>query len=476
MLYIFYDLETTDINMIGQILNYSFVAVDEDYKEVNSFDGKIKISRTQLPQPGAILANKVDVLEHQKEVTISEPQAMKNLRDFFEDCIADYGHIKLIGFNSARFDLNFIRTSMLRNGVSPYFPAKNISYGDVLHVAQYLSATNKEFQNAIGMGNGSRPSLSLSNLCKVHNILEEDEVQLHESRADVDITISLAKTFKTLYDTDIMNFKCYQAKHYETNAHVVEKVFPDWEKDYHVDPESDLSGKCDNVCLLNSGNYSLWINLDKYKELPENYTEDELKSCVYWYNSQSSQFFVSNHTAFDDLDEDTKLLVSYALEDCAKYNLDNFFPERNCDLEQFIYMMPFSDKDALFQAIWLNDKTNIKKTEHKLAKKLYLRHILAHMNLNEQTYSLFKTYCLYRYGGKLKTNRFDTTSTFEDGVYNESFHSTYNEMLNELREKKKTVNASDKKLLESLETFYLESPVTKIAGEDLVNIIRNKDD
>ena len=64
MSYIFYDLETTDLNYCGQILNYAFVEVDEDWKEVSEFCGKVKISRTQLPNPYAILANRVNVLTH----------------------------------------------------------------------------------------------------------------------------------------------------------------------------------------------------------------------------------------------------------------------------------------------------------------------------------------------------------------------------------------------------------------------------
>lgn len=49
---IFYDLETTDREFVGQILNYSFILVDEQLNVVRELNGDIRISRLQLPSRG----------------------------------------------------------------------------------------------------------------------------------------------------------------------------------------------------------------------------------------------------------------------------------------------------------------------------------------------------------------------------------------------------------------------------------------
>ena len=87
MLTIFYDLETSDRNPVGQIINYSFILVDERYEVLDELSGLIRISRLQIPDPGAILANRTDVIEHQKLANDSEPVALGKIRDFIHAAI-----------------------------------------------------------------------------------------------------------------------------------------------------------------------------------------------------------------------------------------------------------------------------------------------------------------------------------------------------------------------------------------------------
>ena len=84
---IFYDLETTDKNPIGQILNYCFYEVDRGFNVLNRCTGLIRISPLEIPSPSAVLANRTDVLEHQRQVHARECDAMREASDFIVDCI-----------------------------------------------------------------------------------------------------------------------------------------------------------------------------------------------------------------------------------------------------------------------------------------------------------------------------------------------------------------------------------------------------
>ena len=74
--FLLYDFETTTRYFCGQILSCYFVLVDYNLNVVSDYelDLKISISPIELPDPEAILVNKIDVIEHQKQ-SISEKLA-----------------------------------------------------------------------------------------------------------------------------------------------------------------------------------------------------------------------------------------------------------------------------------------------------------------------------------------------------------------------------------------------------------------
>jgi exonuclease I len=146
---VFYDLETTTKNTVGQILNYSFILVDDEMKPIGELSGLVKINRLQLPEPGAILANRTDVLEHQQISTDTEPQAMRKIEQFLSSCIQSaQGALAFVGYNSSRFDLNYLRTSFIRNGINPYFKGL-LSSRDLLHAVHKAYLTNSEFREMV---------------------------------------------------------------------------------------------------------------------------------------------------------------------------------------------------------------------------------------------------------------------------------------------------------------------------------------
>ncbi|MEX0595201.1 MAG: hypothetical protein WD512_01795, partial [Candidatus Paceibacterota bacterium] len=204
---IFFDLETSDLNFVGQILNFSFIVIDTKWNITQELNGEIKINRLQLPRARAIAANRINVLEHQKSAKFTESQAMTKIAEFLQEfsnnCGSNLG--QLIGFNSANFDLPYVRTSLIRNGLNPYFKVQN---RDLLLVAQKLWISNEKFRATITQyaeANSLPANLKLETLCKAHQLLAGK--QLHESRDDVLLTIELAKAFSDLYGVDVRNFE-----------------------------------------------------------------------------------------------------------------------------------------------------------------------------------------------------------------------------------------------------------------------------
>ena len=71
---------------------------------------------------------------------------------------------------------------------------------------------------------------------------------------------------------------------------------------------------------------------------------------------------------------------------------------------------------------------------------------------------------------KLDKNNFDVC--FIPGVYSDSFHPTYNELLARIDEL--SLNPDNTEIMNSLKKFYLDSVVTTLAGKELAEIVRVK--
>lgn len=448
---IFFDLETTDLNPVGQILNYAFVEVSEDWSVKSKLCGKIKISRLQLPNPHAILASKTDVLLHNQDAVDLEHIALAKIQKYIQD-IVEWQETRLIGFNSNKFDVPFLRTSMIRNGLNPYFGG-SIKYGDVLHVAKRLLCDNDGFSSLLPKNENGRHILKLETLARTFNLLAADEIQQHESLADVQLTIKLAKLFSKKYDIDVREYCSYELS--KKSASVV-SVFP-----FIDETGNKVSDEyCKMALLEQNKTQALWINLKKFEEGLE-------KKSVSWYNKNTSSFFVKSVLTSDA----DKKLADAAKSALSHINLKNFWPDKNCDVEQFIFMLPINEISALYDAIWRNDLFLIKETQSKFASQLYLR-FLANTADIDQVESQIKKYALYRYGGKLKLDKDNFDVEFQEGVYSDSFHPTYNELIEKIDELSK--DEKNTHLMSQLKIFYENSIITKLAEKELKLIVRRK--
>lgn len=456
---IFYDLETTSKYNIGQILNYCFTLVDDDLRPVRELAGKIKISRLELPAPGAILANRTDVLAHQSTVEDTEPIAMRRIADFIGGALRESQHVNFIGYNSSRFDLKYLRTSLARNGINPYFGGRLV-YRDLLHVARKLAATEPRFPQVSvvderGDGGGMRLSLSLESLARACGVLVG--AQAHEAQADVRITIELAKVFRDTFGLDVARYRGYELGQFHERPHsgeVVGMIYPNY------DPSPDAPRKTVTPITLIEGNErgALWIDLDRYRN-------GAGRGAIRWFNPGTAWLAAER---LEKRGEEIEL-ARRALEEFRGVSLDNYFGERNCDIEEFIYRLKPAGIEALGRAIAQGNGETVQGVED--ARVLYLRHRLAYFDATasdprggEWFDRMVRKYALHRYGGELVL---DGDEGAERGE--RRYHPTLRVMVDEIEAGRAAAppGSEDRALLDSLKMFYERSDIVRVAGAEL---------
>jgi len=473
MISIFYDFETSDKDYIGQILNFAFVVVDESWNELDRLVGNIKIKRTELPAPDAIAVNRIDVIHHQKIAEFSEFEAVKIINSFLNKYTNRVSNeqIPLIGYNSNGFDLQYLRTTFIRNGYSPYF--KNIIYSDLLHTTKYCFCFNKDFgdrvwKNCFGVNNNqNKLNLKLSFLIKCFLNIE----QTHDSLDDVLNSIKLAKFIKDNYSIDCRTLSCYMPTFVE---HEIIEVYPNYDYcEFSLDSNYLNVGRgfTRKILLDQDNRYAIWVDvrkcIEKFLELGWDEKEfvtwcssDNVKTIVQWYNKNNYNLFTANENNISDsfsleLLEQKKFLETFDLKKLLHHiSLKEFFGDKDVDAEQNIYCIPFSDIDYLKDAIRYNNIDRLIKCGVSSSKKLYNRFLINecdNVDDNSELLQVFMAYCQNRYRGKMKLTHKNECYTYTDTIKNRL-----------LRIKELSKEDKNKKLMKSLKQFYVDSDVIKV--------------
>jgi len=461
---IFYDLETTDRYNIGQILNYSFIAVDQNFKPLSDLSGLVSVSRLQLPSPGAILTNRVNLSRHQQEAKDSELEAMLRISGFLEGLLRKYGSrekLVLIGFNSQRFDLGFLRTSLIRNGIEAYFKG-GFLYRDILLAAKKLFATNSEFRNIIQSKN-EKLSLSLESLAHKFELIKGE--QTHNSREDVLLTIELAKLFSKRFSFNPCIDTVYDVPGVSPQS-LRQLSLPVLSINYQ-DPQHSVTTTA--WALLDQDNrYDLWIDLDQFDQTPD-------RRALRWINRNGAAVIVDSKLELEHYSKQHAARREAAQKALEKINLRNYFKTSNCDIEQDIYRLDFEAQRIMNLAVHQGQKSEMNKTKNKDLKEIYMRYRLRSFKpgVGDEARAMqeLKRYGLYRYSGKLKLNKFDANeeSEFEAGSDAE-FAPHLKQIVEELSLAKRSGTEDDKELLEALESFYQRSDLYKLISPELLNL------
>lgn len=428
---IFYDLETSGLNFVNQILTGYFALVDSEWNIVDDFDVKIRISRTQLPEPSAILVNRIDVLQHQKETSVREVDAIYQISEFLGENMP----CNLIGYNNWKFDWPFLRTSILRNGLNPYFYGK-LGHKDILSVVHKLYCVNQEFRTGLRAAmEGSDHMFRFEDVYKFAT--GSDYIQDHTAKGDVQHEIKLAKCLQQKWSIDVREFAAYEptVTYREIGNYKVTKRF-------YINPETKQV-EPRNMILLDDDtkNQAIWLDAKEWEK-----TKDVEKSTRY-FNKKTSSFFIAGPGKEVDPRKCRELF--------GDMNLKSFFKPKDVDIEQQIVIIGFNAIDILHEAIWNCDTTRLDAINDSLLTDLYHRNLIA--NSCDPAYdNFFLDYVQCRYNGGMLLEKFDK----DTGEIVVTTHPTYDDLVSEI---KKLTGECDENvtLLNNLYNFYQDSDVNR---------------
>lgn len=445
-MYIFYDFETSSRELLGQIMSYAFIVTDLNYNPVDECCGTIKLNPTQIPEPDAILTNKINVLEHQKTAT-PEPKAADVIYKFLNSWCLKSPFCALVGFNSNSFDLQFLRNLLIRHGINPYFKGQ-LKNRDILHFAKYIAIQNSDtFKWREGFSDQTQTSywqFKLESLATDYGILTD--TQSHDAREDVELTIKLVQKLESLYPQRLIDFNGFSIQDMDNIG--IEPTIG-WREDGQL-PNKIIYRPW--ALITKSPKVALAVNLDTYDPTkPEDLTPLR-------YINANKQFFHLQPAAPEHLtpyqDKLTHLKQNTFIQSLTLSKYFELTP-KDWDIEYQIHQLGFEHIDSLRHYIRKLDKTpttyhdilDVLMAKRQTDKDTYLiqlfnRYYLNHHNTSDD---LANRYMAPRYiTGKLNRNPDEFTP----------LHAQLNR-INDLL----STHPNDSDILEALKIYTLEKEV-----------------
>ncbi len=197
--FFFYDLETSGFSAAhDRIMQFAGQRTDMDLQPIGEpVNLLVKLPEDILPSPEAILVTKITPQKTHAD-GLSEAEFAK----VFSDEIAIPGTI-FVGFNSVRFDDEFMRYTLWRNFRDPYEWqwSDNRSRWDLLDVVRLTRALrpdgiNWPFAEKVDPKTKKKVKIPTNNLVDLARANGFENVNAHDALADVQALINVAKLLK----------------------------------------------------------------------------------------------------------------------------------------------------------------------------------------------------------------------------------------------------------------------------------------
>ncbi len=183
---VFYDFETCSSNVsYGQIIQAAAVLVNDNFQELDRYEGRCKLNPGIVPEAMALLVNKTTP-KMLKETNLSHYQMVRQLVNKFKE----WKNSIFIGYNSINFDEEFLRRTLFKNLEYPYLTNTNGNErGDLFSLAR---ACHLYYPECIKtpISDKNNPVFKLEKLAPMNNIKHKDS---HSAIGDVLATIEIAK-------------------------------------------------------------------------------------------------------------------------------------------------------------------------------------------------------------------------------------------------------------------------------------------
>jgi len=185
----FYDLETTSGSpFTGYIMQFAGQRTDENMQPIGEPDNiLISLSDDMLPEPDAVLVHGIT-----PQKTLEEGVSEVAFLEYFQKSIATPGTV-FIGYNSLRFDDEFMRRINYRNFYDPYqwHWKDDKSRWDLLDPIRMMRALRPKGMKWPMLKD--KPTVKLELMARENDIIHENA---HDALSDVLALIALADKFK----------------------------------------------------------------------------------------------------------------------------------------------------------------------------------------------------------------------------------------------------------------------------------------
>ncbi len=203
---IFYDIETTGLNSrFDQILHFAAIKTDDNLIPTDRFELKSKLLPYTVPAPVALRTTGLSLADLNSDDRLSHYQMVRTLLQKLQS----WGPAIYIGFNSIRFDEEFLRQAFFQTLHPPYFTSLNGNMrGDALHLvrATALVATDALQVPVASTGNST---FALQALAAANGITVTRQ---HDASADVETTLAICDKIRTSAPNVWSNFLRFVSK------------------------------------------------------------------------------------------------------------------------------------------------------------------------------------------------------------------------------------------------------------------------
>ena len=183
---VFYDFETCSSNVsYGQIIQAAAVLVNDNFQELDRYEGRCKLSPGIIPEAMALIVNKTTP-KMLKETNLSHYQMVRQMMEKFNQ----WKNSIFIGYNSINFDEEFLRRTLFKNLDYPYLTVTNGNErADLFGLAR---ASHLYYPGCIKtpISDKNNPVFKLDQLAPMNGIKHNDA---HSAISDVLATIEIAK-------------------------------------------------------------------------------------------------------------------------------------------------------------------------------------------------------------------------------------------------------------------------------------------
>ena len=190
-MYVFYDIETTGTNIVfDQILQFAAILTDENFDEVERIDLKCKLLPWVVPSPTALLITRTTPTMLFEDTRLSFYEMMSFINERFDR----WSPATFVGYNSIRFDEQFLQRAFWQTLFPPYLTVTNGNRRfDILLAARMVAHFRKDALNWPKTSD-NKITFKLDRLAPANGF---NHLNAHDALCDVEATIFLAKLLAT---------------------------------------------------------------------------------------------------------------------------------------------------------------------------------------------------------------------------------------------------------------------------------------